>query len=480
MKSNKTFEHFVRSAAIFNYSLRFFVATALILATGGALAEGNSPTEYWGPEQVGEISLVLGKAFVDNPASGRHELEVGFPVKVGDQIVTSANGHAHIRFIDEGLVSVRPNSRLQVVLYNYDAKNPDQSSIKFNLVEGVARSISGDAARSARQRFRLNTPIAAIGVRGTDFAVSATPQTVRALVNEGVIVMAPFSEVCTSDALGPCADNAIELSGDSLQIVEFNADGVVTTPATYERNPRLLRNEMQLTNAEESGSEQDGDGEQKAEGSEVYLEGVTSARLAADARLLVSNSKDSDAGVVDDFTPPQPVVEEVLKERQLLWGRWSWSEGQGDLERITVASTEADIGRDITIGNGDYGLFRDQQGGTARVDSGLGVIGFSLNSAQAFYSSESGIVAMQVKSGALNIDFDRNTFTTELSLEHASTGLIDFSAMGRIYSGGYFYERSDTQNVIGAVSLDGTEAGYLFDRQLENGGIQGLTLWNSQ
>ena len=234
-----------------------------------------------------------------------------------------------------------------------------------------------------------------------------------------------------------------------------------------------------LLRAQQQGT----DAEQKAEGSEIYVEGVTSLKISADARLLASNSPDSTTDtdtVLDDYTPSSPLVEEVLKERQLIWGRWSWSEGQGELERITVPYAEARDGRERTIGDADYGLFRDQQGGTARVEAGLGVVGFSLSSAQAFYSSDSGIVAMQVKDGALSIDFNQNTFSTELSLEHASTGLIDFAAMGRIYSGGYFYYRSADQNVIGAVSLDGREAGYLFDRQLENGGIQGLTLWDSQ
>jgi hypothetical protein len=108
------------------------------------------------------------------------------------------------------------------------------------------------------------------------------------------------------------------------------------------------------------------------------------------------------------------------------------------------------------------------------------VVGFALSSAQAFYNSDSGVVAMQVNGGTLDIDFNENTFATELNLNHLSTGTIDFTAMGNIYSGGFFYDRSASQNVFGAVSIDGQEAGYYFDRQLKNGGIQGLTLWDAQ
>jgi hypothetical protein len=102
-------------------------------------------------------------------------------------------------------------ARSRIERYEFNRKNPQKSAVKFNLSEGVARSISGEAAKSARQRFRLNTPVAAIGVRGTDFVVSASSVSTRALVNEGSIVMAPFSSLCTSEALGPCSQNAVEL-----------------------------------------------------------------------------------------------------------------------------------------------------------------------------------------------------------------------------------------------------------------------------
>lgn len=481
-----TFELFVRLRQTFS-RLPALAAGCLLLVLS-PLALAQQPVS---PEQIGEVSLVLGKAYLEAFDGDRHRIQVGQPVRVSDQIITSANGHVHIRFVDDALISVRPDSHLEVVRYQYDPLNPDASAVKFNLIEGVTRSISGEAARAARERFRLNTPIAAIGVRGTDFVVSASPEMVRALVNEGVIVMAPYSEQCSADAFGPCADNAVELTGESLQIIELNAGTASVTPATHERNPGLLRDEVQQVIADTSAAGNEPDADEQAVGNDVYLEGVTSVKVRADAQQIAS-SEPAPGPVtpgppappapppVVDFTPPTPVQEEVLTDRQLLWGRWAWSNGVGDLERITLSAAEASEGRDITISNLDYGLFRDQGGKLAAVDAGLGVVGFELSSAQAFYSSESGIVAMRVKGGSLDIDFQDNTFATALSLEHAATGLIDFSAMGRIYSGGYFYDRSATQNVVGAVSLDGTEAGYFFDKQLESGGIQGLTLWDSK
>ena len=137
---------------------------------------------------------MLGKASRSSQDGTRELLQQGSWVAEGDKIVTQSNGHVHVRFVDDALVSVRPNSQLLIDRYDYNARFPERSAVKFELQEGVARAISGEAAKAARDRFRLNTPIAAIGVRGTDFVISADRGTTRALVNEGSIVMAPLSD----------------------------------------------------------------------------------------------------------------------------------------------------------------------------------------------------------------------------------------------------------------------------------------------
>ena len=479
MKILVTFENFVRFTTIFNCGSKYLVVMVMSLSTFGVFASDLETNVI-----VGEVSLVLGKAYIDGPERSRQSVEVGSPIMVNDLVVTEANGHVHIRFVDQALVSVRPGSRLEIVRYSYNPAQPEQSSVKFNLVEGVTRAISGDAAKSARDRFRLNTPIAAIGVRGTDFVVSASQESVRALVNEGTIVMAPYSDTCTVDTFGPCAVNAVELTGESLQILEINAEAPTTLPASVERDPSIMREETQLAVSDTSSTAETEQVDQSLSDS-VYQESVTSVEVTARAEEVAAAESvvivpEPEPEPLPDFTPNEALSYEVLNERQLMWGRWLWSVGQGDLERITVSSTLATQDRDVTVGSGDYALYRLDEKRQGGVDLGLGVVGFALNSAQAFYNSDSGVVAMQVNGGSLDIDFNENTFATELNLNHLSTGAIDFTAMGNIYSGGFFYDRSASQNVLGAVSIDGQEAGYYFDRQLENGGIQGLTLWDAQ
>jgi hypothetical protein len=426
---------------------------------------------------VGTVSLVLGKATIE---SGLGKLfrtvKPGSQVRVHDQIVTSTNGHVHIRFVDDALVSVRPDSRLEITRYDYDPARPATSTVKFDLIEGITRAISGKAAKAARQRFRLNTPIAAIGVRGTDFTVSAKAGITRALVNEGTIVLAPFSVDCRADAFGPCGTNSIELSSATMEFIELDGSTPLPrlVPATDAQNLAAMRTGVQqaIRSSQSAG-----------EASSVEERGVRVEQVEQVSAVLVTSNAANDLNDLviqplpqPEFTPEQEITD--LADRQLVWGRYAGA-GLDGQERITLTLDEARNGREITVGNFDYALFRSEND-SKRLGSGLTVVSFGLSSAQAFYNSSSGVVALEVGGGTLDIDFQDNSFATLLNLNHSLTGELKFTASGRLFDGGYFHSRTEDKSIAGAVSLDGSEAGYFFEQQLLQGDIQGLTLWNSQ
>jgi hypothetical protein len=472
-----------------------FASAGLILALLAAPTYGleTSEQQQAGTEPaalVGTVSLVLGRATIE-AGSGKlsRTVKPGSQVRVHDQIVTSTNGHVHIRFVDDALISVRPDSRLEITRYDYDPARPALSTVKFDLIEGITRAISGKAAKAARQRFRLNTPIAAIGVRGTDFTVSAKAGSTRALVNEGSIVLAPFSEDCRADAFGPCGTNSIELSSATMEVIELDGSTPLPrlVPATDAQNMTAMRTGVQQAIRSSQGADEAPSAEDNGVRVEELSAVLVTDNAASDLADAASDLADAASDLADaasllpsqpEFTPEQAIVIADVADRQLIWGRYAGA-GLDGQERITLSLDEAQLGREISVGNFDYGLFRSGNG-SKRLDSGLTVVSFGLSSAQAFYNSSSGVVAMEVGGGTLDINFQENSFATLLNLNHNLTGELNFTASGRLFDGGYFHSRTDGKTIAGAVSLDGSEAGYFFEQQLLQGDIQGLTLWNSQ
>ncbi len=431
---------------------------------------------------VGEVSMVIGRAYLLSDVVGEERLNRGDFLREGDRIRTESSGHVHVTFRDDAVLSVRPNSELHIVSYRFDAEDPENSQVKFSLLQGTARTVSGKAATAARERFRLNTPIAAIGVRGTDFVVSATEDSLMALVNEGAIVVAPFSTQCVAQGIGPCNLNSVELDSESMQVIEFDSSMNIPQLVPVLTGGRDAQQITELFNgvaARDRSFEEDyqadleispqSEDEANASAKEVVTESVTSLDLGAKAA--------DQAPYETGFTPIDQAIPSELRDRQLVWGRFA--RGKGNLERLTLPLSEASEGRQVTVGgNFEYFLFRPEAD-EAQVDGGLGQIGFSLTSAQAYFKAEESITPVAVSGGDLRINFNTNAFRTSLDLYHMQLGEANFSASGRLYPGGYFHSRDGESRMVGAVSLDGTESGYFFDFYNWDGLLQGITLWDA-
>jgi len=570
LTTSSTSQHIILVKKMIRYFL--WALTTSFLLVNVVLASEQAQT-------IGQSTLVIGSAYIDN-AANPVPLKRGTKIKVGDKIVTRSNGHVHIRFNDEGILSIRPNSQLIIENYRYDQKNPQQSTVKFSLVKGVARSVSGKAAKAARARFRMNTPIAAIGVRGTDFVISASSYAIKAFVNEGTIVVSPFSSLCSAASLGPCASNAVELHGNTNQLLELHnrqslatirslntetlpaflySSNLVTAEQTEEQNEEDSNTEELAESSEntEEASNPDSDTVAASDDQESNSASPTAddnqepdtASPAADdnqesssATPTVSDTQEPDTATpaaddtqesssttlpADDiqepstetlpennplepdtnvfpepelevlpetetitdpdlsadltnptnlsyFTPAGTVSSEVLAERQMVWGRWT--EGLGTNNKISTSYAIASAGRVITVGDVAQGLFREGEAGQS-INPNLGQVSFDLHFADVDYFTATGSSQVNVSGGYLSIDFNEKSFSTGLTMDHEETGAINFSSSGSVFENGIFRHQTDTTNLSGATSFDGTEAGYQFSEELQNGTIKGSTLW---
>lgn len=413
-------------------------------------------------QQVGQVSLLIGAAKVIRADGSRTDLRQGDAVTVGDRIETAANGHVHLRFMDHGAASVRPDSVLEVQAYRYDPDKPASNEVRLKLLQGVARSISGAATEHDKNRFRLNTPLAAIGVRGTDFIVQVLPDQVRATVAAGAIVMAPFGAQCRVDALGPCAGRAGQLlSADmgrmmlELRSGEGGARIVPAADAVMASVPQQVEVRRAVQVAAVAAAQAD-------------TRSTASDRAAASV-LSIAPLGPTDARVLN--TPPNA-------DSELAWGRWFDKNGRYD--NISLAFKDAFNGRHVTVGDGESGLFRRgdaTQVETAFRNPGVDRVDFRLTRAQASFESAAGVESASVEGGTLTLDFLHRRFATALALFSASGGAAELRLGGAIRGDGTFAVNEDGQRVAGAVSTNLQEAGYLFERQVGAGVFKGRTLW---
>lgn len=476
-----------------NHPTPVFVRLSVSAFVAGLAMAGAALAQAPG-QAVGEVTLHIGQAVVVSSGDVSEAVRRGTLIRPGDRIETSEGGHVHIRFIDGALVSVRPTSRLVVEDYQYNAQQVAQSLVRFRLEKGVTRAISGAAAEGARDRFRLNTPLVAIGVRGTDFVVRTQFNQTIATVNQGAIVMTPFGEGCSPQAFGPCGSPAARLLSADMgnTLVEFRTS--LTQPELKPFNG-VKTPEVVVASADiKAGTEVAGSRETTTAKPGVRASGYEAVAVA-DALVQDVVRKAGDAPAAPPvLTPPTmastppvmlappelpalPVVPALpVPPAQLAWGRWAGA--AFDTTDFAMSRGDARQGRSVTVGDNDFILYRTENG-SASLPGAPGALSFGLQQSHARFTAPSGgVSAATVQSGTLSINFSSRLFGTALNLSSAATGPVALQANGSINSDGMFVARSPTQAVAGAVALDTKSAAYLFEKAAAGGTLSGITLWS--
>ena len=115
-----------------------------------------------------QVLVSQGASTLIRQSSVSSPVRTDVPLRSGDRIRTGADGHIQLRFTDGALISIHPDSDFRIERYAFDPVN--QNSF-FELAKGAIRAVSGRIGKRDREDWRLKTPTATIGIRGTEFTV---------------------------------------------------------------------------------------------------------------------------------------------------------------------------------------------------------------------------------------------------------------------------------------------------------------------
>lgn len=128
------------------------------------------PASTVAEELVGRVVSVVGEVIAIRPDATERRLQRRSDVLVGDTLVTGPNGRAQIRFVDDGLLDLRPDSELHIEAYA-EATEDSPGSAVLDFSRGALRTISGRIGQEDGDRYQMDTAPASIGIRGTDYAL---------------------------------------------------------------------------------------------------------------------------------------------------------------------------------------------------------------------------------------------------------------------------------------------------------------------
>lgn len=126
---------------------------------------------------AGTIQVLIGTARISQHTGQQRPALRGDDLYEGDTVTTAANSNVQIRMIDDSIIWVRPGSQFKIERYRSDQHGASKNEAALNLLSGTMRQVTGSIGKASPGDYKLSTPNATIGIRGTEFdATFATAQ----------------------------------------------------------------------------------------------------------------------------------------------------------------------------------------------------------------------------------------------------------------------------------------------------------------
>lgn len=159
-----------------------YIAKAIVL-----ILIASAPVSTWASngyfyDVFGPVSAATGKD-APRPAAVNDTVTSGMTIRTG------SDSHAVLKFEDGEVVSLQPNSTFLIREYIYNPQQVEKSNIVFSMLKGGMRFVTGLIGQQNPKAFRLATPHATIGIRGTDFFAVLTNKGLYNQVSSGSITV---------------------------------------------------------------------------------------------------------------------------------------------------------------------------------------------------------------------------------------------------------------------------------------------------
>lgn len=166
--------------------------------------------------KVGYVVRQKGQVTVKDLNGETQILEINSPIYEGDRITTEIGSTAFIAMDDGAEIYLKEDSVVKISAYVITSGLDEDSSSVLDLIRGGLRKITGSIGASAQSNYQVQTGLATIGIRGTEYVIKLCKQDncdqtvgrndpdakLHAVVLEGIITMTTEDDIQILMAVG--------------------------------------------------------------------------------------------------------------------------------------------------------------------------------------------------------------------------------------------------------------------------------------
>jgi len=138
---------------LFYRVVKFSILFILLLSTSAMAAP-----------RAGMVTAINGEAWAEARGQ-RRSLALKSDVFSEDTLITEAGAKLQLLFEDDSILSMGPSATLSIADFKFDGSAAP--SMAVHLVQGITRMVSGKIVEQNPEGFKISSPLAVIGIRGT-------------------------------------------------------------------------------------------------------------------------------------------------------------------------------------------------------------------------------------------------------------------------------------------------------------------------
>ncbi len=202
-------------------------------------------------EEAGKFMYVQGDVRVVASDGKERAAQKGQVLNESETVTTGVGGWTQLLMKDQAQVSLRPDSIFKIDAYRFSGKEDGTERGFLSLVKGGFRTLTGLIGKTRRDSYRLNTPTATIGIRGTDHEAVFVPA-------DGGWSEAPGAAPGTYNKVNSGA-TFIETQGGRIDLgpnqAGFAPPRLDAAPARLEKIPEFFRPQAGLGGGRQGGKD---------------------------------------------------------------------------------------------------------------------------------------------------------------------------------------------------------------------------------
>lgn len=349
-----------------------FCCLSLSLAAPGVAASSQ-------PAEAARVIAVTPGAFVQR-GNARTPLKLKDPLYKEDQVSTDATGKLQLLFADDTTVAVAPDSMVNIADFSFGG--PAKASFALGVGRGLARVVTGKVVERNREGFKVTTPHATVGIRGTILTADVRSP------SQSKFILSQLGAGHTVSVFNTATGQHTEMPKAGLT-TEVGATGNVLRPATpaemntvqtVTRQTRQAPQPAAVNNGGNNGAAQ-GDATVPATASASPAQTQSPAVAESPAAAATENPASMGAGGVEDPSGGHSVAGKGDTMANQVAATAPKSNDNALQEAVTGGLSDGlTPGGDLTPGAGDNpGALKASYTGNLTSEKAWGTFGFDLN-----------------------------------------------------------------------------------------------------